>query len=479
MNCKFCNAELEEDAVYCPQCGKRVDGKKRCNNCGRDINENSVSCTFCGARTDGKYVCPKCGEAFIGAFCPKCGTPVHAMPAQPMPMQAAKRQPNAAVAANADRMTRTLSVIKQSVLYGALCVLFIFSFFVTFSVIAETGIVTLRTQYNSTSFYFLITLFQETADFLAAGSYYPEMYVAMYMNAGISAACIAAIIIVCAVYFAIGTVKFVKSMRAKTEIAMSKYVVMPALLSLALMLFLFSFATGSVSDLENGIKFGLGATSIVNIVLVSVAFAAAAVLQIIIDAKTQKQNLLNSVLNAAGMLLCLLLLITITTNMLGVDARASGNSLSVDGSTPIFFFGILSAIGMTNDAATLDALYGFMTNTTIAFVLYIVIFVLATMALIAFAKGILNRQSSRPRIFACIFSALSTAFSIAYLVVAIILCTQSLAGAATIGPAPICAIIFSVFALVMSIVNCTLLREKNKAYPAPMNAPYPPAQPTA
>ena len=130
------------------------------------------------------------------------------------------------------------------------------------------------------SFYFLITQFQEISDFLAEKSYYPEMSLALYLDAGISAACIAAIIIICATYFAIGTTAFVKSMRAKKEIAMSKYVLMPALLTLALTLFLYSFASLSIAQEGAKAELTLGATTIVNIVLVSIAFATAAILQI-------------------------------------------------------------------------------------------------------------------------------------------------------------------------------------------------------
>lgn len=209
MNCKFCSAELEEGAVYCPQCGKRVDGKKRCAHCGKYINENSVFCTYCGARTDGKFVCRKCGEAYDGSFCPKCGTP--AQPNTASHTVTDDQQPKS-------KTSHILAVTKQSVLYGALCVLFIFSFFVTFSLITTTEIVAVRTDINSTSFYFLITQFQEISDFLASGTYYPEMSAAMYLDAGICAACVAAIIIICATYFALGTVAYVKKYAGKERI---------------------------------------------------------------------------------------------------------------------------------------------------------------------------------------------------------------------------------------------------------------------
>ena len=454
MNCKFCSAELEEGAVYCPQCGKRVDGKKRCAHCGKYINENSVFCTYCGARTDGKSVCRKCGEAYDGSFCPKCGT-----------------QPNTASHTVTDdqqpksKTSHILAVTKQSVLYGALCVLFIFSFFVTFSLITTTEIVAVRTDINSTSFYFLITQFQEISDFLASGTYYPEMSAAMYLDAGICAACVAAIIIICATYFALGTVAYVKNMRAKKEFAMSKYVITPALLTLALVLFLLSFASASVSMDGTSANITLGATTIVNIVLVSVALATAAVLHIIINAKTQKQNLLNYALNAVGLVLAFLLLATLPTDILSFNTRATGSSISGSASAPLILIGILVAMGTMEDTAAVEAMTGMLTNSAIVFALFVLTFAAGTIALIAFAKGILNKNSARPRIFSCVFSAVAAGVSIAYLIMCIILCSQNFAGAATLGASPICAIIFSIFTLVMSIVNCTLLRNKEKSGP--------------
>lgn len=466
MNCKFCNAELEEGAVYCPQCGKRVDGKKRCEHCGRYINENSVFCTYCGTRTDGKSVCRKCGEAYDGSFCPKCGTP-----AQPN-----KASYNVADAQPRNKTSHILAVTKQSVLYGALCVLFIFSFFVTFSLITTTELIAVRTDINSTSFYFLITQFQEISDFLSTGNYYPEMSAALYLNAGICAACVAAIIIICATYFAIGTAAYIKNMRTKKEFAMSKYVITPALLTLALVLFLLSFASASISQDGTSANITLGATTIVNIVLVSVALATAAVLHIIINAKTQKQNLLNYVLNAVGLVLVFLLLATLSTDILNIDTRVTGSGISGSASAPLILIGILAAIGMMEDTAAVEAMTGMLTNSAIVFALFVLTFAAGTIALIAFAKGILNKNSARPRTLSCVFSAVSAGLSIAYLIMCIILCSQNFAGAATLGASPICALIFSIFALVMSIVNCTLLRNREKAEPYYTDTPDYPAQ---
>ena len=75
MLCKKCGAEtLAEGAVYCAQCGNRLDGKIQCHNCNQFNDGINAFCVYCGTRIDGKTVCKNCGELVEGAFCAHCGT---------------------------------------------------------------------------------------------------------------------------------------------------------------------------------------------------------------------------------------------------------------------------------------------------------------------------------------------------------------------------------------------------------------------
>lgn len=90
MVCKNCGATLIDEAVFCNNCGTRVDGKKPCKKCGRLNDENNTFCIFCGERIDGKQTCSFCGATVEGKFCPHCGNKVGTTPTK---QSALKNQP--------------------------------------------------------------------------------------------------------------------------------------------------------------------------------------------------------------------------------------------------------------------------------------------------------------------------------------------------------------------------------------------------
>ena len=464
MNCKNCNAEFADDAKFCPQCGARVDGKTECRFCGREIEENAVFCMYCGRRLDGKSVCKKCGNVFEGNFCPNCGAAVNLSAAasgySPAAMNASA---SAAIAVDERRAAarmranHVMAVIKQSLLYGALCVLFICSFFVTLSMTATVSGESGSVAVNNTSFYFLIDIFEEMKDSLAAmgtlgEDYFLEMEISLYLMAGLCAASVGATILICLGYFIAGTVAFVRAMTGKREIAMSKYVIMPAVLSLVLMIFLKGIF-GIDSSAEA--KITIGAVPIVNIVLVSCLLAGAAVLHIVIGGKSEKDNALGYALQSAGALLAFLAIVLLMLSVLSIEEGRDSAGVSAPG----MFLGILSAIGLMADAEQVAAANAILVDSAVVFALYAVVFALAAVAMAAFAKGIVKKSGSS-RVMACVFSGISFGVSIAYLVMSIVLCNDS-ATPAKIGASPICALIFSAFMLVMAIVNVCLLRKKS------------------
>lgn len=52
MKCTYCNHENAEDAVFCTECGKKIETteKKTCSKCGAEISNDALFCTSCGER---------------------------------------------------------------------------------------------------------------------------------------------------------------------------------------------------------------------------------------------------------------------------------------------------------------------------------------------------------------------------------------------------------------------------------------------
>lgn len=76
MKCTNCNNTIQDDNVFCPYCGHKVEKYKTCPNCGVEMAEDFNFCPKCGYDMQSKvYICPDCGNE-VGAeyqFCSVCG----------------------------------------------------------------------------------------------------------------------------------------------------------------------------------------------------------------------------------------------------------------------------------------------------------------------------------------------------------------------------------------------------------------------
>lgn len=109
QRCNACGASLAASAIFCPECGRKVEdtppspAKKNCINCGATLLSSAKFCPSCGQAqypaaapaaqhpssipqpTPAPQVsaCLNCGTVLApdAAFCPKCGTGVSAAPA--------------------------------------------------------------------------------------------------------------------------------------------------------------------------------------------------------------------------------------------------------------------------------------------------------------------------------------------------------------------------------------------------------------
>lgn len=458
MVCKKCGAELADDSIYCLQCGARVDGKKKCLHCGRDIPEEAVFCSYCGARADGKTVCKDCGTAFEGSFCPRCGKKITAAAeTYMMPHEKLKKAEQERQAAKS-KAYNVMSVVKQSLLFAALCIMFVCSFFISFSLVySERGAEQLSSSTGATSFYFLVDSFKEVKDLLAqTGTYYREFEIANYLLAGSLCAIVATIIIVCAVYFALGTVAFVRGMRGKKEFTMSKYVVTPAAVFLGLLILLKSFMSVEAGSGSAEVSLRLGTVSILNVVFVSVFLAGAAVLHIITHPKDAGKNIMNYVMNGICAALVFISFLTLAGNMIKSVTIGSSvtESVNAGASAPLLAIGILSAIGLTE--APEDIMYTIMNKSLAAFAVYLIIFVLLIIMMAVFARRLTGAKKGG--MLNMVFSCIAAALSLAYLILTLSVLEDTVVG--SVGGSPICALVFSLLLLGTAIAACILTRDK-------------------
>lgn len=83
--CPNCHAQIEDDSLFCTECGKSLSESKTCPHCGAHMTEGDLFCQNCGKRPQDENAvneainnvakCPHCGSTISGgdAFCQNCG----------------------------------------------------------------------------------------------------------------------------------------------------------------------------------------------------------------------------------------------------------------------------------------------------------------------------------------------------------------------------------------------------------------------
>lgn len=77
--CPYCNSQMDDDNLFCENCGKKYPQGKDCTNCGAKVDENvPISSTEPEVIEEIQKKCPNCGTIITddSLFCENCGAKI-------------------------------------------------------------------------------------------------------------------------------------------------------------------------------------------------------------------------------------------------------------------------------------------------------------------------------------------------------------------------------------------------------------------
>lgn len=110
--CPYCNSQMDDDNLFCENCGKKYPQGKICPQCGVELNENDLFCQNCGTKVELttpsssepsssveevlQKKCPNCGTIITDncLFCENCGTKLHGEISKPKVTQTVFEEKN-------------------------------------------------------------------------------------------------------------------------------------------------------------------------------------------------------------------------------------------------------------------------------------------------------------------------------------------------------------------------------------------------
>ena len=440
MECKKCSAVNPEEAVFCRNCGKRLDGKVSCPACDAMNDEDSNFCIHCGTKLSNKSICPSCNTVYEGNFCPACGKTA---PAQPQTRaHKAKQTVTPPAACATSKWRKILEYVGGGLAMSAVFFAVLFAFLIGVNV----GNISNLIGANGVNVTMEVTIFDffgkayEDLDF----TYYDSSLAFVELFPTILGTLIVVVTLVCVVVFAaLAIARYIKFVTGKSQKDYSTFAaatVISFLTGALAFLALNSVIGGaSMSGVSATAATGFNSATIAGIVLASIFFAAFAGCRIAVHAKdifTQKR-MITVILSAVGVALLAALLMT----------------------------------NATRDITFTDAIYylsdKFVPIEILAFIGAVVQLVLLVMLACAIVKYITN-LTDRTEQSNLKFAIVSVVFAALHLALVITTCTLYVdvleATNVTIAYAqPIVALVFAVLSLGVTIAHKVLLNRQRRA----------------
>lgn len=393
-------------------------------------------------------ICKNCNNEIEEgvAFCTWCGTPVEEK------NQSAVYDGQQSLAVNGVRSKYAIEIIKQSLMLASLLVLFICSFFITYKVQWHDGAPTDVATTGKSSFFFLSQIFEKIGDRVVG--YEASQKTLINSLSGLMATAVLATMVVNLVFLVLAVYKFVLGIVKGKKFSITKFVVIPTAIYLASVIFvkasLFSVVDYFISmNFMGNIEVAFQPAIIVCMIITATLLVSSLVLCVINEPKSISRILLKVVALA-------LIIALVFTVLLPISKTTAFNaSLQSNAITVLFVF--LRAY-ISNKGGWVNAEKELVLAVAI-FVLAIAILALAVVLIIKISKNI-KKETSISQI---ILSIVCTFLSISYLVLYTICDSKEIGNLIYVSGktvAPICAVVFSLAVLIISIVGFILKKRK-------------------
>ena len=213
--CRFCGAENADDALFCNQCGKRMENV--CPVCGANLAENARFCSHCGTPvlTPAVSAATPNGTSALGDAASRQFAPDGAPVRQGASDDARKRT---AIAAQ-----RVLGLTGNALALLAALTVFIFVFFIGSTVTGNAGLSgvvssALTDLPANNLWYYFKDAYADVEDLLAQSSFYPGYYpTTLYLATVIGTVAGAVALVATTVFFILAVVRYLRNVAGKTE----------------------------------------------------------------------------------------------------------------------------------------------------------------------------------------------------------------------------------------------------------------------